>query len=351
MKRYVNFVLRISFPVMLFFMLITCRSAYAQIGGASCAVPTVCDTEFGCNTGCTINGANDTLGIYGRADAVFWSLGGSKRALILRDMGSFDQAIFSANDFATTRGTPRIMLGLELTPYFSVEGQYNGFGSWNSSRSLPGNSDLRLPGALGAGSHDYLNADQMDIRAETEFHSAELNFVRKVKRSNFALLGGFRYINFNENIDLNSTIVIAAPNYTSDYLVDAKNKLYGGQVGLKWERSLSNRFGLQFTGKAGLFGNSASQRTWIGDDGNATEVRNVSMKKNKTAFAGELNLGGYYKITEGLSLVGGYNLMWVGDTARAADQFDFTHTTESSRFVATDTLFMHGANVGLDWNF
>jgi len=323
----------------------------------NCSVPTTCDTEIGCQTGCSTSSCGlfgtgyDTLGLYGRADAVFWTLGGSDRALIQRfdSVNGGATTAFTANDFQTTRATPRILLGLQLTPVFAIEGQYNGFSPWKSTRTL--NTDLLLPGALGTVANDYLLADRMIVRSETSFHTAEFNFVRKIKQSNVSTLAGFRYINFDEKFGLNSTPNLAVPNHSSDYLVHAKNDLYGGQLGLKWNPKITNRFGLDIVGKAGVYGNNASQRSWMGDDNNVTEHRNVSMKKNATAFVGELNFGGNYKITEGLSFIGGYNLLWVGDTARAADQLDFTYTATSSQFVATDTLFMHGANVGLAWNF
>jgi hypothetical protein len=240
-------------------------------------------------------------------------------------------------------------LGLNLSPSFAVEGQYNGFSPWKSTRTLIGEDDLCLPLALGRFTDDYWNADQMTVRTETRFHSAEINLVRNIKCSKLSVLGGFRYINFDERFDLNSTNDLRVPNDTSDYLVHAKNDLYGGQIGLKWNTAITNRFGLNFVGKTGLYGNNARQQSWMGDDNNTYELRNASAKKNKTSFVSELNLGGYFKITESLSFIGGYNLLWIGDAARAADQLDFTLTNDS--IVATNTLFMHGANVGLDWNF
>jgi hypothetical protein len=74
------------------------------------------------------------------------------------------------------------------------------------------------------------------------------------------------------------------------------------------------------------------------------------MQKDKVSFVSELNLGGYYKITESLSLFGGYNVMWL-DVARAADQLDFTFQADSCQFVATRQQLMHGANAGLSWNY
>lgn len=313
----------------------------------SCATPTCGSVDYGCSTRFIPSDAT----FYGQVDAVFWNLGNNRKSLILRDVLGVDRTVFDADDFDTTRGTPRVTLGVKLSDRYALEGAYNGFSGWKSSATILGNGDLSLPGSLGAFSNDFFYADRMDVFAKTSFHSAELNLVRKTKVPTLDVLVGFRYINFKDDMAIHSIPDVTVMSYASDYGVQARNDLAGGQLGLKWDRAISDRLGLQLTGKAGVYGNNARQRTWVGDDNNVTELRKVSMKRTKTSFVGELNLGGYYKITEGLSFIGGYNLIWVGDTARAADQFDFTHTTDSSKFVATDTLFMHGANVGLAWNF
>ena len=43
--------------------------------------------------------------------------------------------------------------------------------------------------------------------------------------------------------------------------------------------------------------------------------------------------------------------MWISDIARGTDQLDFGFLADSGKHIATDTLFMHGANVGIEWQF
>ena len=289
---------------------------------------------------------------YGKLESVFWNLDGNGRSLILRDVRGQDQTAFSGNDIDPyTNGSARVLLGLNLTAQTGIEGQYNGFHHWRSAYQLNGDNDLSLPGALGAATNDFFAADQMNISSEIDFHSAEINIVKRTRSPHLVWLAGFRYINFEEYLGINSTVEDIALYHSSDYNVRTKNDLYGGQLGVKWERPIGERLGLQCVGKAGLFSNNARQHSLMYDDDNQFEMRNVKRKERSTPFAGELNLGGYIKITENVMLTGGYNLMWVGDIARAADQMDFTYTTESSKFVATDTLFMHGAHVGAEWRF
>ena len=43
--------------------------------------------------------------------------------------------------------------------------------------------------------------------------------------------------------------------------------------------------------------------------------------------------------------------MWISDIARGADQLDFGFLADSGKHIATDTLVMYGANVGIEWQF
>ena len=289
---------------------------------------------------------------YGKLESVFWSLEGNDRSLIMRDARGQDQTAFTSNSVDRyVNGTPRVLLGLNLTGTIGIEGQYNGFHHWRNTATLHGDQDLFLPGPLGTAANDFFMADQMTVFSESDFHSAEFNVVKRTRSPHLVWLVGFRYFNIDEKFGINSIVDNRAPNWSSDFVASSGNNLYGAQIGAKWDRPIHDRFGLQAVGKAGLFSNSAKQSTWMGDDNNTYELRNASAAATKTAFAGELNLGGYIKISENVSITGGYNLLWIGDVARAADQLDFSYTTESGKKLATDTLFMHGANVGVEWNF
>lgn len=294
--------------------------------------------------------------LYARAEAVFWNFDDAdKRPLIMRYNGTDNLPIFSGNDVDyDSDAAPRITLGVNISPFAAIEGQYMGLFDLKENYHFLGDGNLLLPGALGT-TGDFFNSDSMRVHTKVDMHSAELNFLRRLGNPNFAVLAGFRYVNFEEEFDLNSTPYLSDPTWSSsDYQLRTKNDFYGGQIGLKSELPLMERFGLQFVGKAGVYSNRARQSNMIqvqDDTKTKTVTRNASAKSNKTAFLGEVNFGGYVKITDNIQVVGGYNVLWVGDVARAFDQMDFTYTTESGKSLTTDSMLLHGANVGLEMRF
>lgn len=313
--------------------------------------PNYCPSSY--SPFCLTQPAFATHTIYGRVEAVFWNLDDAdKRPLILRDVGGANQSIFSGGDLDySTKAAPRAVLGLQLTPFTAVEGEYTGFRHLRKNHHFVGNNDLSLPGELGT-IPEYFNVDGMNVFSQADFHMAEINLVRRTGTPHFSWLAGFRYVNFEEKFELNSVWGTGAAAWHDDYRTRTKNDLYGGQLGVKGDIPFTERLGLQYLGKAGVYSNRARQSNFLMRDDNTTVVRDHNTKSSKTSFLGEINLGGYLKITENIRVVGGYNLMWIGDLARACDQMDFTFTDNSgSGSVRTDSVFMHGANAGVEIRF
>lgn len=287
---------------------------------------------------------------YGRLESVFWNLeGDNNRALIMRDIGGSNRAIFKSDDvdYGVT-GAPRVVLGLNVTPYTSFEGVYMGFHHIQTYDEFEGDRTLSLAGDLPTGASDFFYADLMGVSSEADLHSAEFNIVRRTGVPYISWLAGFRYINFQEKFDLISIPYSNLSQY-GEYRIRTKNELYGGQIGVKSEIPLSDRLGLQFLGKVGVFANSARQSSRMYD----TELgaRGTGKKSSETSFVGDVNIGGYIKISENVQIVGGYNFLWITEIARGADQLDFTFLANSGRFLRTDTAFLHGANVGVEMRF
>ena len=64
---------------------------------------------------------------------------------------------------------------------------------------------------------------------------------------------------------------------------------------------------------------------------------------------GEINLTGIYQFTDVWGFRAGYNMLWIEGVALAPDQLDFTNTPTSGRaLVASNGVFYHGVNVGLE---
>lgn len=298
---------------------------------------------------------------YGRVESVFWKLDDAdSRPLILQNVitptALVNQPIFSGDaiDYSVN-GAPRVVLGLNITPFTAIEGQYTGFHHLRKNYFFEGPNGLSLPGDLGT-TNDFFLVPAMDVFSETDMHSAEINLVKRTRVPYISWLAGFRYFNFEEKFELHSVQNINTPVAPSaDYRIRTHNDLYGGQLGVKAELPLTERLGVQFLGKAGVYNNRARQSNKIVSHAVGPAVTTVTRDAqgtlNKTSFLGELNLGGYIKITENVQIVAGYNVMWVNNLARAFDQMDFTFTANSGASVRTDSVLLHGANVGVEMRF
>ena len=137
----------------------------------------------------------------------------------------------------------------------------------------------------------------------------------------------------------------------SDYRTGTNNNLFGGQFGGSWQ----HRWGvlrLGVVGKAGVYGNNASQRTFLGDFGNTFVFRDSKTKGTNAAFVGELGVNETIDITRNFFVRIGYNVLIITDIARAPDQLDFTDTpTSGTTLHHNGNMFLYGANVGAGCRF
>ena len=80
---------------------------------------------------------------------------------------------------------------------------------------------------------------------------------------------------------------------------------------------------------------------------------NEYSKKMDMSFLGQLELGFDYLLTPSCQLTAGYRVMGVTGMAFATDQIpaSFAEAAEGQRVTSAGSLIMHGAYVGLDWNF
>jgi hypothetical protein len=221
---------------------------------------------------------------------------------------------------------------------WDAEVAYFGITGWNDTLLLADIDDFQttpviiIPGAT-PGTLTY----------DSTLHSGEVN-LRRVYGPSLTWLVGFRWIEIGD--DLNADFGGAASHNTS-----VNNTLLGGQLGLDallWDNGAN--FSVTGIGKAGVFGNDADQVTTTAGVGGALPV--VAASGGQASFVGELGLNARYQWTDRLSLIGGYNLLWVTGVALAPDQLATTDITTGIATVSADgTLFYHGANAGLEFSW
>jgi hypothetical protein len=174
---------------------------------------------------------------------------------------------------------------------------------------------------------------------DSSLQSGEVN-LRRDYNPWVTWLAGFRWLEVNEN--LNATFGAQSHN------VATSNQLFGGQLGLDvllWDSGANLE--LNAVGKAGVFGNVASQTTTTVGLGGITPI---SVNGGEAAFVGELGLNGRYRWSDRVSIIGGYNVMWISGVALAPNQLATTnYTTGAATVDAGGTLFYHGANAGLEY--
>lgn len=312
-----------------------------ESAGCSCDA---CRTEFPVCDQCCYS----TTRCYFSAEALFLNLNsgtrGAEPVVLNQDT---QQTVLSTRSvpYDTVAG-PRLTLGFQVNPCGTIETSYFGLHDWNSSDVARGNNNLRIPGDLAFATQDFFDADQMRIRSSSRLNNAEVNYLRRTGFEYVTLLAGFRYLNLSETFGINAADLDAGQS--SDYNIQASNYLFGGQFGGRWRKYLGD-FGLDFVGKAGVFGNAAQQHTFVGDFDNSFTLRNSTTHGSRTAFVGELGFNGTWHLTKMLYARVGYTLLWVEGLARATDQLDFTDTPQSGTgLVFGKGAFLHGASAGLE---
>ncbi len=238
----------------------------------------------------------------------------------------------------------RLTMGVSLNERTILEASYFGLPDWTARRTVNGEDNLSLPGDIALAALDFLDADEMKVLYLSELHNFEINLVRPVAGKDWSLLAGFRYVGLRERFDINS---FDADSGRSDYDIRSEAHLFGAQIGGRLQRQYG-RFGLDFVGKAGIFGNDAQQHTFLGDSNNTVIVRDSITHRTGAAFVGELSLTGKMPLNSRWCLRGGYSALWLEGVVRAPDQLDFTDTATSGTALRFGSAFLHGPNIGLE---
>jgi hypothetical protein len=310
-------------------------------GVAACSV--------GCPSACGAGGR-----FYVIAEGQFLKLDRpSDRVLIVANRATYPvrtdgEPVLNTGDMSfDTEAGPRLTLGYYLSPCSAVEVTYFGLHNWNTSAEVTGDDNLSLPGdAAFAARADFFDVSRMQVFYGATLNNAELNYYRRVGCTNFSVLAGLRYIRFNESLDIRGS---GAENSASDYLIDAKNNMFGPQLGARWRKQWC-RFGIEAVDKIGLLGNSAQQHTLLADNNNTVLLRDTAHYVSHAAFVNELNLTATVCLLKNLHARAGYSFLWIDGIARAPDQLDFTDTTDSSTgLVSNKSAFLHGANLGIEY--
>jgi hypothetical protein len=182
------------------------------------------------------------------------------------------------------------------------------------------------------------------------------------------MLMGVRYMRFDEDFGLQTDFETVSGGVVTgtgflDYNVEADNHLIGFQMGCNGICRLGCRgcWALHYGSTFGIYGNhmEVSQQMDAPTSGNVRFVNgtqsnfNINTSKDEVAFLGELRAGGSYQYSRNCRLYGGWRAIGVSGVALATSQIPTAFITPSQvGFIASDgSLFMHGLQVGVEWNY
>lgn len=273
---------------------------------------------------------------------MFGRVSGNARTLVIDDPTGAE--VFNTNDVGLGfPAGPRLLLGVRFHPRTAIEFSYFGARDWDATASVFGNNNLSLPPDIGPATLDFQDADQMDFTLNTQFHNFEANVLWSYAPT-ISFLAGIRSIDLDEEFRLTST---DSDSGRSNYNVTTRNGMFGGQLGVMYKRQ-NPIFGWETVGKAGLYGNNASQQSFLGDFNNTFIFRNSDVSESTVAFTGEWGVNGTMKFGD-LSLRVGYLLLGMQNVAVAIDHLDFTDTPASGLNIDADsTVFIHSLTAGAE---
>lgn len=286
---------------------------------------------------------------YGSAEAFLLQLdhGANGSTPVILDSAS-GATLLGTNDLTySMQAGPRLVLGRAVGDAGAVELVYFGLNDWNTSRTVTGDNDLRIPGDLGLSTLDFFNVDQLTASQSATLNNVEANAWRRVDDGPICLMAGFRYFQLNENFAISGQDTDTG---ASTYSIRTRNDLFGAQIGGRYREMFgTGRFGIEATAKAGVFGNGVGMNQFVSDFDNTFVVRDAATTASRVAFVGDLGFTGLIRVTDNINARIGYSLIWAEGVARAANQLDFTDSSTSGTTLAYGQgAFLQGINIGFE---
>ena len=269
---------------------------------------------------------------------------------------------------------PATAAGMRL--FYGVQGRnrvgweigYTGvYGMFGDARE-EATGQIQIPGGLGQAVQGWATANAVRPTYDSSLNMFEANIfqhhhcikggphspfpwdrVHDPYCRSFNWLFGLRWAGLNETADLNVQTDPGEP--FSAYSVTTSSQLIGPQIGIK-ERRQWNNWAVEGWAKTMLAGTFLSSYADPITSPLAPGVEYRPAREDTevgVGFVADLNYSLTRRLGEHWWLRVGYNLIWVTGVALAPNQFDFTDSaTSGTRLVGGSSVFLHGANLGLE---
>ncbi len=232
----------------------------------------------------------------------------------------------------------RLLAGRRFNDWFALEASYIGLLDWNESRSVRDSTSNAL-GTTGNLFSPFSNFGDppivgfdynyfASIHVVSTFNNAELNLRQRLATPPSCLqataIWGLRYINIQDRFSYRTQSFEPAPGGTNTAIdVQARNNLFGVQVGGTVEFQVERRCWLMFEAKGMLMANSASQQTsyTAGTLAGAGSTVTGSRSQGRAMLGADLAATLEWKILPGLIARFGYQGIFLDGLALGSNNF------------------------------
>ena len=308
---------------------------------------------------------------YGSFDVLFLQRNvGTDGSVIAEDTGGTQTVplLSNASMQPATAAGMRLFYGVHGRNRVGWEVGYTGvYGMFGEAREEAA-GQIQIPGGLGQAVQGWATANAVRPTYASSLNMFEANIfqhhhcikggphspfpwdrVNDPYCHSFNWLFGLRWAGLNETADLNVQTDPGEP--FSAYSVTTSSQLIGPQIGIK-ERRQWNNWAVEGWAKTMLAGTFLSSYADPITSPLAPGVEYRPAREDTevgVGFVADLNYSLTRRLGEHWWLRVGYNLIWVTGVALAPNQFDFTDTaTSGTRLVGGSSVFLHGANLGVE---
>jgi hypothetical protein len=276
--------------------------------------------------------------------------------------------VMTTQDLQPGIGTgTRVFFGRLLTDTWGWEIGYTGIYGMFGDALVTGPENLNIAPPLGQVVQPFNGAESVRGTYLSSLNMTEVNVFRyrccrECRPTHLACtnckanchcinwIGGFIWAGLDEQSAL--TAICCDGTDTSTYATQATTNYYGAQIGMRGRREWC-RWAVEGWWKTALCGTSATQlqRPILNGTFPPGDVERGDIRSNDAGvgFIGSLNATLIYRLTKVWGLRAGYNFYWLTNAAFAPTQWDFSiDNTAGTTINDNGTLFLHGANLGLE---
>ncbi len=273
----------------------------------------------------------------------------------------------------------RFNAALQVGASSALEFGYFGLANWASASEVASPTDdlyhvfsdfgnnpppQAVPTIIRGGFTDTDSAEFGSIAYSSSFDSLELDYRRRWMAPNCRIQGswlaGVRYFRLEEQFQHLTRVNYPDPNGggapditgSMNYQVGTANSMTGFQIGGDLWATLFPGVQVGSELKAGIYGNRSDQVTSITADSIVGSVDEADSKES-AAFLAEAGLMGNWRLSQHITLRGGYQFVYVDGVALAAENFNasppFVGGARTVVINDNGNVFYHGFTGGLEW--